>query len=91
MEKRNITEDEVRKVLLENDPHEFFPPYKYPYGENPNTNKDPIFSLVSKSYLVAVVAIKKKSSEIRFQVVTAFFASEQSRHKKAGNHHSVEI
>lgn len=45
-------------------------------------NRYPIFIAVAKNYLVAVVAMKRKNTEIRFQVVTTFFASEQSRHRK---------
>lgn len=85
MVERRITKTIVERVLERNKPHEMFAPYEYPYGENPYSNPDPVFSVSGEwngRRIVVGVAIKMIQRQLLFIVTTVFKASEYCRHNK---------
>lgn len=82
MEERGITKKMVEFILYHNDPTEMHEIRKYPFGEQPFTNVDPVLTVVGnhEERKIAVgLAVKKRNQGILFTVVTAMFP-ERGRH-----------
>ncbi|MBG9795334.1 hypothetical protein ABD76_25910 [Paenibacillus dendritiformis] len=82
MEERGITKKMVESILYHNNPSEMHEAKKYPFGEQPYTNADPVLTVVGKyenRKLAVGLAIKKRNQGILFAVVTAMFP-EHGRH-----------
>lgn len=82
MEERKISKKEVEAVLYHYDPKEMHEAQKYPFGEHPYTNTDPVLTVVGEfnHQTIAVgLAIKRRKQGIIFTVVTVM-RPEHGRH-----------
>ncbi|WP_028592445.1 DUF4258 domain-containing protein [Paenibacillus massiliensis] len=82
MEEREITKKMVESILYHHDPKEMHEAGKYPFGEQPFTNVDPVLTVVGtyKNRTIAIgLAVKKRNQSILFTIVTAMFP-EYGRH-----------
>lgn len=64
---------------------EMYQPEEYPYGKIAFKNPDPVFSITGQDArgrkLTIAFALKKKSRELSFMIVTAFFESERKKNR----------
>ncbi|GIP08166.1 hypothetical protein J1TS5_03360 [Paenibacillus macerans] len=82
MEERGITKKMIEFVLYHNDPKEMHEAKRYPFGEDPFTNDDPVLTVVGEynhRKLAVGLAVKRRSQGILFTVVTVMFP-EHGRH-----------
>lgn len=78
MDERNISREAIEHVLYRNLPTEMHEPFKYPYGDQPYENPDPVFTVTGKfdtKPIAVALSIKRRRNEILFSVITTFEAS----------------
>ena len=57
MRTRKVTRETAFDILTKNSIHEMFKEWEYPYGENPFSNPDPVFTIVGKDSTGTTIAI----------------------------------
>lgn len=83
MEERRISKESVQYMLYHNPPSEMHQPLTYPYGEQPFTNLDPVFTVVGvwgNKKIAVALSIRQYKRELVFCVITTFEV-ERGRHK----------
>ncbi|MNB77496.1 hypothetical protein D3C75_241820 [compost metagenome] len=82
MLERQITKKEVESVLYHFAPSEMHAPLRYPFGENPYSNEDPVLTIagpVESGKIAIGLAIKKRKNGLLFSVITVI-RPESGRH-----------
>ncbi|MNC76957.1 hypothetical protein D3C75_1287960 [compost metagenome] len=77
-----MTKKEVEAVLYHSTPSEMYAPFRYPFGESPYSNEDPVLTIAGhmESGRIAIgLAIKKRRNGLLFSVITVI-RPEAGRH-----------
>ncbi|MCE3203414.1 hypothetical protein JI735_19735 [Paenibacillus sonchi] len=82
MQERRIAKREVESVLYHFSPSEMHAPFRYPFGESPYTNEDPVLTItgqVESGRIAIGLAIKMRRNGLLFSVITVI-RPEHGRH-----------
>ncbi|KPV43044.1 hypothetical protein AN477_14520 [Alicyclobacillus ferrooxydans] len=86
MTARNIDFADIQYVVENNLPDEMYRPNEYPYGEQPFSNLDPVFSITGQDkkgrWITVAVVVRIRYGRLHFGIITAIApVSPKSRHR----------